>query len=105
VYNFYNSIKIFNNFTVIHCIIANCTPLLMVMLQHLFLGNIYIYIYFFFLIVHTIENDHFLMIFMKIFNNFTVIHCIVAKFSSRITAVLLVILRPFFVEKDHFNCI
>jgi len=38
----------------------------------------------------------------KISNNFTVISCIVAKFSSHITAVLMVILKHLFWRKKTF---
>jgi len=38
---------------------------------------------------------------MKIFNNFTVIHCIIANFSLHITAVLMIILQHVFWEKKE----
>jgi len=83
--------KNFKKFTLIYCIVAifslHITDVLLVILQNLFWRKNKI------LIEHTIENEQILWFLWKIFNNFSLIYCIVAKLSSHTTDVLMVILN------------
>ncbi len=88
--------NILNNFTLTHCSVTifspHITALLLVILQHSFWKKLLWHMF----MIFSYENVLITSPLLDIINNFTVTHCTFTKFSSHITALLLIILQHSF---------